>query len=114
MPGGLSLSIGLIYVATALFCLCVICACAILVFCYARFTTRPAMVLPPPHLSDLGPPEKPLALVSPQATRDVETVRSELDEALTRAEALKAELDGLLSDETGPSQFALSMQRGMP
>jgi len=107
LPGGLSLSVGYIYVATSIFALCIVLVCAMLVYCYAKQVTAPR-ILPPMQPMAAGS-TKQLALPSPAVApqRDSAAVRKELVDALNKADELKTELETLLAAETGSSISAL-------
>ena len=97
MPGGVPSFVGLVYLSTAILCLAIIGGCAAMFICYIRLSRAP-LVLPA-----TGDPAK---LALKMGRRDAATVRTELVEALTQAENLKAELDAIMAEQTqmtGPS-----------
>ena len=108
MPGNVPVSIGLIYTSTAIIAVCMMAFCAVGLYCFYFKKGTPARILntlAPVMVQQAGAPTSPAAKqltmhgaeASPGRPRTMATVRAELVETLTRAEALKAELDRIMA-----------------
>lgn len=105
------MSVGLLYIGTALFAFCIFIMCGIIAFCYFRLQKTPEIL--PKAMAMINATvdgqlrleaEQPRKLKGP---RDAAVVRAELVDALTKAEELKAELDRCMAT-TGANSYVLA------
>ena len=95
------MSVGLLYIGTALFALCIFVSCGIIAFCFMRLQKTPSIM--PKAMAMINATvdgqlrleaEQPRKLKGP---REASVVRAELVDALTKAEELKNELDKIMT-----------------
>ena len=100
----------MLYVAAGVFAIMVLAACGGLVAFYMKLSRPPTfrtMPIPSPG-GTMGASQLQLDMKSSMGPRDAVTVRTELVEALSRAEELKLELDSLMSKTGATNQTGLS------
>ena len=98
------MSVGLLYIATAVFALCIFLSCGLIAFCFYRVQKTPHVMPNAMKIVASIAEQGQLALTQQQpeapklkGPRDVNRVRAELIDVLTKAEELKSELDRVMA-----------------